>query len=250
MWARAALARAGKGPWPALLCASLAGWALFLTWGCHLAQPFLCTAGGSHRLAWNPQALQFALEWTPLSGSAQSWFFMLLAMTPPLLAQPMRRLWHGSLARRRVAAVAAFVLGYGALWMAAGAVLIAAATVAGVELGPVAAPAILGVALLWSVSPAKKTFLGLCHRAPTLRAFGVSAYRDCLEYGAMSGAWCVGVCWPLMLLSLVAAGAHAEVMAGVFLLTILERHTSLWALLRATVSDLPSGFEASSQITR
>ena len=55
------------------------------------------------------------------------WLAMLLAMMPPLLAQPVLHVWWSSLRPRRPWALFLFGSAYTAVWMGAGAVLIPAA---------------------------------------------------------------------------------------------------------------------------
>ena len=56
---------------------------------------------------------------------------MLLAMMPPLVAPPLLHVWHRSLPRRRLRAVALFVLGYACVWLTAGALLAVASLALG-----------------------------------------------------------------------------------------------------------------------
>jgi predicted metal-binding membrane protein len=151
---------------------------------------------------------------------------MLLAMMPPLLTQPLAHLWDRSFSRYRWSAIALFVTGYGAVWMLAGLVLMAAAIVAGVlsarfGLSPLV-PA-TGLALLWQCCPAKQICLNCCHRLPRLSPFGLAAHADSLRYGLVSAVWCVGACWALMLIPLVAQSGHLPVMAAASVLMLAER---------------------------
>jgi predicted metal-binding membrane protein len=153
---------------------------------------------------------------------------MWLAMMAPLLSQPLAHLWHRSLARRRIRAIAIFVAGYGAVWLAAGIVL----TIAAVLLesmasltGVPAFAAAVAIAIAWQLFPGRQICLNRCHRVPRLSAFGIAADIDCLGYGFAAGVWCVGSCWALMLLPLAAGAMHLPVMAGISVVLIGERMT-------------------------
>jgi predicted metal-binding membrane protein len=81
----------------------------------------------------------------------------------------------------------------------------------------------LVVALLWRVCPLRQVCLNRCHLLPRLSPFGLAADRDCLRFGARTGAWCVGACWALMVVPLVVDGLHLVAMLVVMLLMLNER---------------------------
>ena len=118
-----------------------------------------------------------------------------------------------------------FVAGYMVAWMITGVGLQAMALAA-----RWAAPEPLlcfglaaAVAALWQVSPAKQWCLNRCHRQPHLAAFGAAANRDAFEFGLTNGASCVGACWALMLLPLLAGHGHFFAMIAVTLFIFAER---------------------------
>jgi predicted metal-binding membrane protein len=214
--AAALLAEARQGPWPPLLLASLTGWIALLLLDQWFPLSSMCLAG-SRRLN--------SVWW---EGSLLA---MVMAMMAPLLAGPMRHLWSRSLSRRRVRAIAVFVLAYGAAWMAAATVLALVATGVRAADGPLLVVAVVILALLWQLSPAKQQCLKLCHRLPRLAAFGWNADRDCLRYGLANALWCIGSCWALMLLSMLVDGAHLAVAVSVAVLLAIERQApARWRL--------------------
>jgi predicted metal-binding membrane protein len=159
---------------------------------------------------------------------ALAWLLMLLAMMPPLLAQPMRHLWRRSLRRRRARAIAGFVAAYLTVWLLVGFGLMAVAALLRALAGATAVPAAvlaIATALLWQATPAKQDCLNRCHRLPPLATFGLAADVDCLRFGFVAALWCVGTCWALMLVPLAADGAHVALMGGVAALTLAERLT-------------------------
>lgn len=142
------------------------------------------------------------------------WPLMLTAMMAPLLIPALRHSYARSLPRRRWRAVALFVAGYTAIWTAAGLVLREIA--AGL---PVRGGAVIGLlaALAWQLSPVKQRCLNRQHAHPALAAFGRAADLDAVRFGAVHAVWCVGCCWALMLLPLLATHWPLVVMAGVTL---------------------------------
>jgi predicted metal-binding membrane protein len=211
--------------WPAvlrdqpapLLAISAAGWALLGVHDSSNVMTALCLSSGMSASAELIAVLTLNPLWLVLS-----WLLMLLAMMSPLLAQPLLYLWQRSLRRRHWRALALFTLGYGTIWLAAGIVLTMLAI--GLSTSPLPGLALaLLIALAWQVTPLKQASLNNCHRHPPLAAFGLRADTDALHYGLTHGVWCVGACWALMLLPLMASQAHLAVMAIVMLVQLVER---------------------------
>lgn len=153
---------------------------------------------------------------------AAGWLLMLAAMTPLVLAPPIRHLWDRSFADRRWATIAVFSAGYLAVWMAAGLSLLAV-DLACRGAGPLALFGLIALGLAWQASPAKQACLNRCHRRPALAAFGPAAAQGALAYGVSHGAWCAGACWPLMLAPLLLTQHQLPVMAGAALFMAAER---------------------------
>lgn len=221
---RAILQELRKGAGPPLLLLSAAGWIAFVLAGRWASLPVICDLDGAG--AWpdgRRLGLFFALN--PPAVLLLPWLLMLLAMMPPLLAGPLTHLWTRSLKRRRVRAVAAFLLAYATVWFAAGVVLLTVSIMLKSVLGagwlPLSAAVML--ATLWQTAPAKQTCLNRCHRLPRLSAFGFAADRDCLRYGFTFGLWCTGVCWALMLVPLAAKEGHVYFMAAATAVMLVER---------------------------
>lgn len=151
---------------------------------------------------------------------------MLLAMTPPLLAVPLQRVWRSSLSRRRAAAIFVFLLGYGTVWVLAGPLFLLTTIAMHSLLG--AGAAISGGALIvaWQSSWLKRRCLTLCHQAPSLRLFGLGAWQDVARYGVWIGFWCLGSCGPLMIAPTLLSRFHLWTMLAVAALVTIERHFS------------------------
>lgn len=203
----------GSRPWLMLL--SLAGWGLLLGSAGMLSIPSFCGSMALLDYAAGWQGIEQALLFNPPRQLLGSWLLMLLAMTPMLLVHPLAYVWQRSLLRKRWQAVALFVLGFVTVWTLAGLLLLTLVVVARVMLGvaPLTAfAATLAVCLLWQASPIKQRCLNQCHYRPRISAFGLGFIRDCLMYGVVSGLWCIGSCWPLMLLPMLAEQGHLPLM--------------------------------------
>jgi predicted metal-binding membrane protein len=207
-----------------LVATSLVAWSVVAFAGSDLTLPALCSAG---TLGGVPLSASFALALVVNAPAklACDWALMVAAMMSPLVITPLQHLRDRSFAKRRARAALLFVGGYALVWMAAGAALVAVALAT-----RLAAPAPLvglgaaaALALAWQVSPAKQWCLNRCHRRPPLAAFGVAADRDAFVFGLTNGAACVGTCWALMLLPLLAGPGHLWAMIAVSLFVFAER---------------------------
>lgn len=213
--------------WLVVLAAtSAAAWAAVALGGSDMAVPIVCSASlggvppGSLDLAFGP-SLGLALN--PPLRLAGDWALMLVAMMAPAIILPLRHVHDRSFARRRVRAMLLFCAGYAAVWFGAGVVLQAMALAAW-WIAPAASIAVAAaVALVWQISPAKQWCLNRCHRRPELAAFGAAADGDAAAFGIAHGAACVGACWSLMLLPLLAGAAHGPAMVAAALFIWAER---------------------------
>jgi predicted metal-binding membrane protein len=204
-----------RGPMPALLAISLGGWGLLLAARPELGA--LCGAGE----AWTGPGwtgLKLALAIDPPVRMVGPWLVMFVAMMPPLLAWPIARLWAEA-PTRRLPAVARFALAYAGVWLVAGVALSIAALAAEAWAGAAAVPPLLiagAIAVFWQATPAKGASLRLCSGDPG----GAGAWR----YGLVTALGCIGACWALMLVPLVAAGdLERWLMAVVAIALLIER---------------------------
>jgi predicted metal-binding membrane protein len=150
-----------------------------------------------------------------------AWTVMMAAMMLPSAA-PLVLLY-----RRGASTVATFTLvaGYLLIWAAIGLPAYFAH-----ELLPMAAPVALAAAGVYQLTPLKRSCLRRC-RGPAdflMQRWGRSAARLGLEHGL----WCLGCCWALMLV-LVLAGSMGLVwvvgIAAVVAVEKLTRHGVLWS---------------------
>jgi predicted metal-binding membrane protein len=200
----------------AVLAISLGAWIMILA--CPRA-PSCCVARGS------ATSLGTMFAANPTASLAMAWALMLIAMMSPMLVPPIYHVRISSFARRRGRSSALFVAGYGAVWMAAGAVLLAAELAASGWAPQSYLPAtVVGLmALVCQVSPWKQHCLNRCHSHRPLAAFGIAADWDALRLGLEHGFWCVGSCWAAMLCPMLLPKGHLVSMAAVSALMFCER---------------------------
>jgi predicted metal-binding membrane protein len=136
---------------------------------------------------------------------AAGWLLMMVAMMSPVLIEPVRQIRRRSFTHRRARAIALFAIGYAAIWMVVGGLLmtIALAMASFTPQPYVAAAVVACLAAVWQCSPVKQRCLNRCHAPAVLAAFGAAADIDALRYGMTHGRWCAGSCWVLMLLPLL-----------------------------------------------
>lgn len=154
---------------------------------------------------------------------AVGWALMLAAMMAPVLIAPVRHVRDRSFSQRRARAIALFVAGYAAVWMAAGVMLLALAALLAAPGSSLPVVLVTITALVWQFSPFKQRCLNRCHAHSELAAFGRAADIDALRFGLTHGVWCVGSCWALMLLPLMVSRGHVAAMAAVALWLFAER---------------------------
>jgi len=204
-----------------LVVASLVAWALLARDWSDATLPGFCSA------LQRPLSDPFnpTLVFNSPAQLASGWLLMLAAMTPPLIAAPLRHVRERSFARRRARATLLFVIGYGAVWMIAGMGLQVMALAAQTAVSdPILSLSLsAAAAILWQVSPAKQWCLNRCHRRPELAASGAPADRAVLHFGLSHGTSCVGACWALMLLPLFVGQGHVLTMLAVTLFAFAER---------------------------
>lgn len=170
-------------------------------------------------------SFQMLLAMNPISSMMAGWALMLVAMMSPTLITPFRHILNRSFKRRRARSVTLFVVGYTAIWMAAGGVLIAVMLMLNLLVPQSYLPAVgVGIiAFVWQCSPIKQRCLNRNHNHSELAAFGIAADLDALHFGITHGVWCVGSCWALMLFPMLLSEGHFAAMVAVTFLMISER---------------------------
>jgi predicted metal-binding membrane protein len=206
---------------PVLLVSAWA-WTLLVIGPRTMALPDVCAMamGGGAAEGSGPWAALRGL-WSArfLAAFALSWLLMLAAMMGPLVIPAARHVREVSFARRRVRAMALFGAGYAGSWMAAGILLLVMVmTARGIGAGAgILLWATLGAALVWELSPMKQRCLNRGHAHGELAAFGAAADGDAAKFGLVHGMWCVGSCWALMVVPMMAGRGQAAAMGAVAL---------------------------------
>lgn len=170
-------------------------------------------------------SFQMLLAMNPISSLTTGWALMLIAMMSPTLVAPIRHIIERSFNRRRARSVTLFVVGYAAIWMTAGGILLAALLILRLLMPQSYLPAVTVViiAFVWQCSPIKQRCLNRAHNHSEMAAFGIAADRDAIRFGLVHGAWCVGSCWALMLFPLLLSQGHFAAMAVVTFVMTSER---------------------------
>lgn len=183
-----------------------------------------CPAADAGRLQ-PPASLSMLPAMNAPASFAARWGLMLVAMMSPALILPIEHLRLRSFRHRRARAVALFVAGYAAIWMAVGCVLLAGVMAVGFWAPDSYLPAagVILLVIVWQLSPVKQRCLNRCHSHAELAAFGAAADLDALRFGASHGVWCAGSCWALMLSPMLLSREHVAAMAVVAVLTLSER---------------------------
>ena len=197
-----------------VLCISAVAWILLLAGpGCTAMQVYHSGMTGIS----SSSTLGMLLMPNSPAPLALGWALMLAAMMGPLLSEPVLHVRDRSFARRRAHAIALFVAGYSAVWMAVGVVLLGLALVAELVAPESYVPVTLAIviALVWQFSPVKQRCLNRFHAQRELAAFGWAADIDAIRFGLTQGVWCAGACWALMLIPLLISRGHLEAMAAV-----------------------------------
>jgi predicted metal-binding membrane protein len=149
-----------------------------------------------------------------VAGLLIGWALMLTAMMAPLLIPALRHVRARSLRSRRLRAVSLVTVAHAAVWTVGGIVLLAVASALRSVTGQPDLAVLLGLvaALTWQLSPFKQYCLNRHCAHPPISSFGSAADRDALRFGGTHAAWCLGSCWALMLVSLLAPAWHVAVM--------------------------------------
>ena len=153
-------------------------------------------------------------------------------MMLPVVAPQVRMVALRSVWTRRQRSAAAFVLGYAAVWVVAGAALLA--LLVSLDAHPLGAGWLVGillVAAVWQVSKPRKRVLRRCASLRLAAATGRPADLNCARVGVRSGVRCLATCGPLMLA--MAASHNLLLMAALLAVMLSERSRGPDPLRRA-----------------
>ena len=180
------------------------------------------TAAGHHMhpgMTMPAGSASFAASW---AGAWSHWALMVAAMMLPVLAPQARTVALRSVWTRRQRSAAVFVLGYAAVWVVAGAALLAA--LVALDVHPLGAGWLVGillVAAVWQVSKPRKRVLRRCASLRLVAPNGWPADANCARVGVRSGVRCLATCGPLMLA--MVASHSLPLMAALLVVMLSER---------------------------
>jgi predicted metal-binding membrane protein len=221
-----------RHPEASVLAISAVAWALLFAPGAqHLPFSMRMTAmSPSMHMASMSQPMR--MPSAPSGSVAGGWTIpiftlMVIAMMLPASAASVRFVAGRSLWRRRNRAIVVWTLGYVAIWLPVGAVIVGARAIA-VQTGLLhsgAAPLIIGLLLAagWQLTPIKRLALNGCHRTQPLAPSGIRADRDCFLYGVAIGRDCIVSCGPMMAAMTLGNRNELILMLGMTTIVLVER---------------------------
>ena len=158
------------------------------------------------------------------------WTLMMAAMMLPSVS-PMASLYARTIQGRRAIRVAGLVVGYLAVWAAAGVPAYGLAWLAGWLAGKhpsgahVMAVAVFALCGIYQLSPLKDRCLAHC-RSPLGLLLHYGSYRGRsrdLRVGVHHGAFCLGCCWALMVILIAVGVMNVVAMIGLAALVLVEK---------------------------
>jgi len=169
-------------------------------------------------------SFQMLLEMNPITAQLLGWGLMVIAMMLPKLIMPIQFIYSQSLKRYRFFNALLFVLGYTAIWIVVGFVMIGIIFFTNLWMPMSLMPALLvvNIAIVWQYSPIKQRFLNLGHEHRVLSVFGLKSMQDSLYMGFTHGISCVGAGWALMLFPMLLPYGHNLAMIIVTFIMIAE----------------------------
>jgi predicted metal-binding membrane protein len=140
---------------------------------------------------------------------------MVVAMVTPLAIEPLREVTQRTVGRVRRRRGALTIAGYLGLWFLAGLVITQVAGSARRVLpnDAVAVVAAVALALAWQSTPLKQRCLNRTHAHSLLVSRAARGDASAVRGGAEHARWCVGSCWPMMLLACVVPASFVAMAA-------------------------------------
>jgi len=147
----------------------------------------------------------WSIRW-PVASQLPLWLLMCVAMMGPAAIAGMRHTALRSYRWRRTRAMAEFFMAYLAVWVIYGFVALSGASLFSLRSSWRTIGVVLAVASIWQTTVFKRRSLRNCHRSVCLPARGWSAEIGSLKFGFRHGISCLGSCWCLMFVMIVAPG--------------------------------------------
>ncbi len=147
---------------------------------------------------------------------AVGWIAMVIAMMVPTAIDTLRDLVRRTYRARRWRAAGLYLFGFLFWWLVLGAVLMVARQYT-VWHETRTAVVLCAVHALWTFVPARARWHADCERRILLYPVGMRADVDAFRQGAVHGAACVKMCWPLMVACAVTNHSLLLMIAGTIL---------------------------------
>jgi len=172
------------------------------------------------------------------------WTLMMAAMMLPSVS-PVASLYARTIQGRRAVRIAGLVLGYLAVWAAAGVPAYGLAWLAGWLAGThpsaahVMAVAVFAVCGIYQLTPLKNHCLAHC-RSPLGLLLHYGSYRGWsrdLRVGAHHGGYCLGCCWGLMVILIAVGVMNLVAMVALAALVLVEK-TWRWGVVAGRVAGV------------
>lgn len=148
---------------------------------------------------------------------------MAAAMMIPTAMPAVRHVAVNSLYWRRRRATVEFLAAYLAVWVAFSLAALGGLGLLAAGAPPLTGAALLALAALWQLSPAKRRALRACHRARPLPPRGWRATAGTAGFGLRNGGACLLSCWPMMLTTAFVAWPRLLWMAALTALIWAEK---------------------------
>jgi predicted metal-binding membrane protein len=146
----------------------------------------------------------------------RGWIAMIVAMMMPAAVAGIADVARRSYRVRRLRAAACYVAGFVAWWLVFGVAVVAGRRLA-VAHDPRAATVFCLFAVLWAFVPMRQRWHVRCHHMIPLCPVGRRADVDAFRQGAIHGAPCVAICWPVMMACAVTNHSLVLMIAGALL---------------------------------
>jgi predicted metal-binding membrane protein len=148
-------------------------------------------------------------------GGIAMWTLMVVAMMLPSALPAVSHVAANSLRWRRRRAMATFVGVYLSIWIAFGALVLAASpALSGID-GARRLAGALALAAVWQMTAQKRRALRDCHRPSPLPPRGRQATAGVVRFALVNGFACVRSCWAMMLATAVAGPASTVCMVAI-----------------------------------
>lgn len=184
---------------------------------------WICTLGAAGSAAQDGAGHAVAAGGDSLFAAAPTWGLMAVAMMVPPALPAVRHVAVNSLYWRRRRAVLEFLLGFLAIWVAFGVVVLGSLGEWEPARSEWALAAALALAAAWQLTPLKWRALRDCHRPSPLPPRGWRASLGAARFGWRNATSCLLSCWAMMVAVALVTSSMLIWMAALTVLIYLEK---------------------------